>query len=105
MREITLLVKDDVTFNALQSLYSTTSSSAIEVLSVVNKPVIQEAPTKSYLVTFTGFDFELTVEVESSDDDEAVVESLADDRVYRAIGHKPSEYSHEIVVSEVVEVK
>jgi len=103
MREITLLVKDDVTFNALQSLYSTTSSSAIEIISVNDKSVtVQEPVIKRYLVTFIGFDFELTVELDSSDDDEAVVEKLADQKVYGAIGHHPLDFSHEVEVKEVV---
>ena len=104
MREVTLLVKDDVTFEALQNLYRTTSSSAIEVLSINTKsaPVVEAPVVKRYIVTFTGFDFELSVEVDSSDDDEAVIEKIAENRVRQAVGHNPSDYSHETSVIEVV---
>jgi len=104
MREVTLLVKDDVTFEALQNLYRTTSSSAIELISVNTKsaPVVEEPVTKRYIVTFTGFDFELSVEVDSSDDDDAVIEEIANARVRQAVGHNPSDYSHETSVIEVV---
>ena len=104
MREVTLLVKDDVTFEALQNLYRTTSSSAIELVSVNTKstPVVEAPVTKRYIVTFTGFEFELSVEVDSTSDDLGDIEDAAANKIESAIGVSPIQYSDEIDVIEVV---